>query len=74
MPKAILRFNLPDEEEEWRMTLNARKYYLALWDLSQKLRSKLKYEELTEEEYKIYDQVRDMFWECLRENDVDEDL
>ena len=41
--KAILEFNLPEDQEEYDMINNASKMYLSLWDIKQMLRSKLKY-------------------------------
>lgn len=39
MPKAILEFNLPEENEEYKTTMKAQEYYCQLWDIEQYLRS-----------------------------------
>jgi hypothetical protein len=41
--KAILRFDLPEERDEHRLALNGGKYFAALWEFHQKLRSIEKY-------------------------------
>jgi hypothetical protein len=48
--------------------------YLALWDLSQELRSMWKYQQYkTEEEYAIVDTIRDKFYEILQEHNINLD-
>jgi hypothetical protein len=42
----------------------------SLWEISQAIRSKLKYGELTEEEEKVWEEVRTMFYEKLEDNFV----
>ena len=70
MSKAQLIFDLPEEDSEFRLAINANKWYYSLWDLDQHLRSKLKYTELTEEEYEIYDAIRSKLYECLKDHTI----
>jgi hypothetical protein len=56
--KAVLEFTLPEEREEHETALNGPKYRAVLSDLSQFLRSKLKYETLTQEQAAAYEDVR----------------
>ena len=35
--KAILEFNLPEESEEYEITMKAGKMHSALWEISQKI-------------------------------------
>ena len=70
MSKAQLVFNLPEEDSEFRLAINANKWYCSMWDLDQFLRSKLKYEELSEEEYQIYDAIRSKLFECLDDHSI----
>jgi len=72
--KATLEFNLPEDKEDYEMTINASKYYLALWHIKQELRSKLKYAELSEQEYEIYEKVSNKFNEILEDNGINGDL
>lgn len=70
MPKATLEFNLPEENEEFRMASRCSDYYLCLWDIYNVFRSKLKYEDLDEKEYDMYDEFRKKFVEILEDHDV----
>ena len=72
--KAKLTFNLPDDQHEWYNAVNANAMYLALWDLSQELRSMWKYQQYkTEEEYAIVETIRDKFYEILQEHNINLD-
>ena len=72
--KAKLTFNLPDDQYEWDNAVNANSMYLALWDLSQELRSMWKYQSYkTEEEYAIVETIRDKFYEILSEHNINLD-
>ena len=44
--------------------------YAALWDISQELRTLWKYEELSEEEWKIVERIRDNFHDILQKNNI----
>lgn len=46
MPKAILEYQLPEEQGEWKMMCNTEKYYLALWEIYTWLRNERKYVEV----------------------------
>lgn len=72
--KAKLTFNLPEDQHEWDNAVNSNAMYLALWDLSQELRSMWKYQQYkTEEEYAIVDTIRDKFHEILQEHNINLD-
>lgn len=68
--KARLTFNLPDDQAEFDFAIQGGKMYSALWDISQELRKIWKYEELSEEEFKIIERIRDKFYEILDENQI----
>ena len=69
--KATFIFSLPEEQEEYEITRQASSMHCALWKLSQDIRSKLKYAELSEEEHKLWEEFRTMFYDALNEYDVD---
>jgi hypothetical protein len=72
--KAKLTFNLPDDQHEFDIAIQGSKMYLALWDLSQELRSMWKYQSYqTEEEYAIVETIRDKFYEILSEHNINLD-
>ena len=45
-------------------------YWNALFDLDQWLRNKLKYEEITEEQYKAFEECREELHQKLREYNI----
>jgi hypothetical protein len=57
--KATIEFNLPEENEEFNIAVNAVKYYATLHDMDEFLRCKLKYGELTKAEAEVYSVCRD---------------
>lgn len=67
MPKVIMEFNLPDEAEELKDAQNGTNYSIQLDNFANFLRSKLKYSELTEEQYAIYEEIRSKLWEIRNE-------
>lgn len=69
--KAILEFNLPDDKTEWDNAMRADAMFCALWDVQQELRRLWKYEELSEEQFKIVEQIYDKVNEILNKNNID---
>ena len=41
--KAILEFNLPEDDHEFQMATNGSKFHSVLWEMDQYLRGKIKY-------------------------------
>jgi len=69
--KAILKYNLPEEQEEFDIANKGWKYRSALIEIDEYLRSKIKYDEsLTDEQYKVYEDTRTKFWEILNEDQL----
>lgn len=56
--RATLSFNLPEERDEFNLANNGSLYSVVLHDIDQHLRAKLKYETLSENDYKIYEELR----------------
>ena len=71
--KAILEFNLPEEEDEHQLAINARKYYTVLWDIDQQLRNKIKYSIAPDNAIAAYEETRDLLWELLNDKGLDLD-
>lgn len=58
--KAILEFNLPDDDSEFTFATKGSKYYVALWDIDQWLRARMKYDDtVTGEQYEAYEKTRE---------------
>ena len=70
--KAIIEFELPEDIEEYEMANNASKMYMALWDIKQLFRSKLKYNSdgLNDEQLEQWEAMRGEFFEILDNNDL----
>lgn len=68
--KANLTFKLPEEEKEFYDAINGNSYYIVLWEMDQYLRSKLKYEDLTESEAEVYINVRKKLFDLTSEYGV----
>ena len=74
--KAILEFNLPDDRQDFEMASNAMKFWSVLYELDQDLRSKTKYapDDLPEDKYDAYQEVRDMLYELMRNENISFDM
>jgi hypothetical protein len=70
MAKIKMIFNLPEDQAEFDFATQGGNMYAALWDISQELRTLWKYEELSEEEWKMVERIRDKFYEILDENQI----
>lgn len=69
--KAILEFNLPEDNADFTMSTKAHSYHLALWDLDQHLRSEIKYNDaLSEDAYDTYVKVREKLRDLMNENNI----
>lgn len=74
--KAILEFNLPDDQQDFQLASNAMKFWSVLYELDQDLRAKTKYapDDLPQDEYDAYEEVRDMLHELMRDNNISLDM
>jgi len=68
--KATLEFDLPEENEEHKDAINGHLWKKVVWDLSQHLRSKIKYSDLSDDQYKIYEDLREQLWQYINENEL----
>lgn len=71
--KAILKFDLPEESHEFANATQGAKMRSVLWEFNQWLRSKVKYEDLTDEQFKVYQGCRDHLRTLLYEENIDLD-
>lgn len=63
--EAVLKFNLPEDSEEFAVASKAQDLYFVIYDLDHYLRSELKYKELDEATYKAYENIRDKLYDIL---------
>lgn len=66
------KFKLPEENDEYETYRQAISMRIALEDISNFLRKKIKYESdgLTEEQYKVYEGVREAFHNILSDHEI----
>lgn len=60
MPKAILKFDLPEEQSEFAAAIRGREALTILWGIDQRCRSLLKHGEPTEAERRLAEEIRQM--------------
>jgi len=68
--EAILKFNLPEESEDFEYAMNGVKYKIVIDDFMNHLRSKLKYEDLSPELHDEIDKLRDTLVSLLHERNI----
>ena len=70
--KAILEFNLPDDQQEYDLANNGLGFWNVLWELDQDLRTKTKYapDNLPQDKYDAYQEIRDLLRELMTENNI----
>lgn len=70
--EAILKFNLPDDQEDFNIALDGSRWALSMFELSQWLRSQIKHppEAMSDDTYKAFEDTRDKLYEILNENQL----
>lgn len=71
--KAILEFNLPEEQEQFEDASNGSKWSHAMWQLDQFLRTKVKYasDDASEESINAFAEAREELHRILREDNLE---
>jgi len=74
--KAILEFNLPEDQTEYQMANDASNMFSTLWDMKQWLRAQIKYapDETSQEVYDALEKCRYKLNELLIDNNLDLDV
>lgn len=72
--KAILQFDLPQEEADHRAAVQARDVLQVLTELDRWLRNELKHGDRPELEEHGLQRCRDKMWDLIDDNNVDLDL
>lgn len=73
--KAILEFNLPEDQEEYNTITKANALFSVIWEHKQSLRSMVKHgyvdnREMTAEEFKIAEKIYDDLHDLISNHDV----
>ena len=74
--KAILEFNLPDDQQDFDLAVSGMKFWSVLYDLDQSLRAKTKYapDSLPQDKYDAYQEIREELRELMLNNDISFDM
>jgi hypothetical protein len=74
--KAILEFNLPEDQTEYQMANDASNMFSTLWDMKQWLRGRVKHapDEMPQEVYDAFEECRDKLNELLIYYNLDLDV
>ena len=71
MAKATITFTLPEEQQDFHDAVHASDYKNVIWDLDQKLRSKIKYDESIDNQTELaFEMVRAMLYDLLNQYKV----
>lgn len=67
--EAILKYNLPEDKEDFEMAINSSKISSLLFDYNQWLRSQIKYapDEMSQEKFEAFEECREMLHAMLKE-------
>ena len=71
--KAILEFNLPEDNQEFKLATKGSDWWHVCWEMDQWLRSQYKYmpdEEFTQDRYDAYVEAREKLFELMSQNGV----
>lgn len=76
MAKAILEFNLPEDNQEFQLATKGIKFWDVLWNFDQYLREKTKYQSdnMSQETYDALQDSREKLRELMAENLVSLDM
>jgi hypothetical protein len=65
--EAILKFNLPDDQDDFRYAVEGTKWYLVVHTFDQYLRSRIKYNDnLSDEELELLEKVREELYSTIQ--------
>jgi len=67
MAKVTIEFNSIEEQHELELCINASKWYSIVCDYSEYLRTKIKYDELSDDTYKFIKEAREKLHELLND-------
>ena len=71
--KAIIEYNLPEDQFEFDNAVKSNKMWHALNEIKDELRRIYKYEDLKENGFEMVERIREKFFEILQENEINLD-
>jgi hypothetical protein len=70
MSKAILEFNLPEDQSDFELAVKALDMRIALDGIRQYLRGKVKYDTHDEKQWEAYNEVYEQFYEIINNYNI----
>ena len=68
---AELTFDLPEDEEEFRLAVGGKEAIGALWEIANDLlRTRFKHRDLSDAEVKILEEITEEFWNIIQERGI----
>lgn len=74
MSEAILKYNLPEEESEFRLALDGGRYYVVLRELERYIRDQIKHKSGDKSMKETFESVRDKLYELSNKYDANLDV
>jgi len=73
MAKAIIKFDLNEEANDFKLAVNAKEIMSVLWEVDQELRSRTKYasDTTSQETVDALISIRDFLRESMSDNNID---
>ena len=71
--KAIIEFNLPEDQAEHYCAIKGQDMLNVLWELKSELRSMLKYGDLPEDQYEIVEKIMGFLISSLESHEINLD-
>ena len=73
--KAILEFNLPEDQIDFDMVTQGNKWWSVAWNMDQWLRSQTKHapDDMSDDTYKAFEECREQLRELIDEYNLDLD-
>lgn len=69
MSKVIIEFNLPEENEDYKIVTSSASMHSVIWDLSQRLRNILEYQ-IEGFDIETVQALNDELWDMIEENNI----
>ena len=70
MPKGMLTFDLPEEEEDFRSAQEGSGWKHLLMDILNHLRAEINHGSITEEKKAAYEEVRELIWNSIEDRNL----
>ena len=71
MMEATLKFNLPEERDDFEIAVKAGDMHYVLWEFKQFMRDELKYNHsLTKKEIELTERYQEKFFDLLHDNGI----